>query len=169
MKKLIIILMIVLLLPMSALAAPIDYKTVNSTIAPIAFPEGYVPYYNPVYAEALAKMMYGEGGANMEEHAATSWVVINRVEAGYGSLLHVLSTKGQFVGYRKSNPVTPLLHALAVDILIRWDMERCGYQNVGRVLPKNYLWFSGSNGHNWFRDRFKGGTVWNFSWDSPYS
>lgn len=165
-KMLAILLALLLITPVWA--AETQDTQITQWLSQSELPAGYVPYYNPVSAEALAKMMYGEGGANLDEHAATCWVAINRVNAGYGSLLHVLSAPGQFVGYRQKNPVTPLLYDLAKDVLIRWDMERCGYTDVGRVLPGDYKWFTGSKGHNWVRNKFSGGKYWDFSWPSPY-
>lgn len=132
-------------------------------------PEGYLPYYNETSATALAKLVWAEGrGIKSDtEKAAICWTVINRVEAGYGSLWDVITAPNQFA-YRKSAPVDPHLYELAVDVLIRWDMEECGHTDVGRVLPKGYLWFTGDGKHNWFRDAFSGGSYWDWSWRSPY-
>lgn len=169
MKQVVCAVLLLTVLAIPVFAKEIDYSQENSMISPISFPAGYVPYYNHATAEALARMMYGEGGANVKEHAAACWVVINRVESGYGSPLHVLGAPGQFVGYRKGNPVDPLLYELAKDVLIRWDMERCGYETVGRVLPPEYLWFTGDGTHNIFRDAYRGGNRWDWSLPDPYT
>lgn len=156
MKKFIVTVILVLLLPLGASAYSITY------------PPGYVSYHNEGNAVLLAKMLYGEGGANTNEHSAACWVAVNRVEAGYGNIEHVITARGQFVGYNKSNPVTDYYYAVAVDVLIRWDMERCGYEDVGRVLPLEYMWFAGKNGSNYFRDAYRGGNTWDWSLASPY-
>lgn len=41
-------------------------------------------------------------------------------------------------------------------------------KGVGRVLPKEYLYFSGDGIRNTFRTQYKGGTRWNWSLPSPY-
>ena len=43
-----------------------------------------------------------------------------------------------------------------------------GQVEVGRVLPADYLWFSGDSKRNHFRNAYKGGTVWDWSLPSPY-
>lgn len=135
----------------------------------IDYPEGYTPYYNHNSAEALARLMWAEGRGipSDTEKASIAWCAINRVEAGYGSLWEAITAPGQFA-YRPSAPVDPHLYELAKDILIRWDMERCGYEDVGRVLPKSYLWFTGDGSRNYFRDACKNGTVWRWTLVSPY-
>ena len=39
---------------------------------------------------------------------------------------------------------------------------------AGRVLPKEYLFFGGDGTHNYFRTKWDGGTVWDWSLPSPY-
>lgn len=122
-----------------------------------------------------AKMLYGEcrGAKTTAEKAACLWVALNRVDAGYGTLSEVVKAKGQFTGYRKSNPVDDELVALARDVLIRWHMERAGLENVGRVIPSDYLYFrqdtSGKN-TNVFRTKYAATNCeyWDWSLPSPY-
>lgn len=122
-----------------------------------------------------AKMLYGEcrGAKTTAEKAACLWVALNRVDAGYGTLTEVITAKGQFTGYRKSNPVDEELVALARDVLIRWHMERAGLDNVGRVIPSDYLYFrqdtSGKN-TNVFRTKYAATNCeyWDWSLPSPY-
>ena len=96
--------------------------------------------------------------------------VINRVEhdAGWSDSLHEVITAPKQFAYRESNPVDPNLYELAKDVLIRWDMERCGYENVGRVLPNDYYYFTGNGTKNIFRDSYKNGTIWKWTLPSPY-
>ena len=39
---------------------------------------------------------------------------------------------------------------------------------VGRVLPADYLWFSGDGKRNHFRNAYRGGDRWDWSLPSPY-
>lgn len=155
---------LIALLILTAMAA-----TTTATAYHIDYPEGYTPYYNHNSAEALAKLVWAEGRGipSDTEKAAICWTVINRVEAGYGDLMAVITAPNQFA-YRESTPVDPALYELAKDILIRWDMERCGYEDVGRVLPREYCWFTGWNGHNWFRAVYNSKDYWDWSLPSPY-
>lgn len=157
MKRIIATLALMALLSVSASAHHIDY------------PDGYTPYYNHNTATALAKLIWveGRGIRSDTEKSSIAWCVINRVEAGYGDLMAVITAPRQFA-YRESAPVDPELYELAKDILIRWDMERCGYEDVGRVLPKEYLWFHGDGNRNYFRDAYKNGNVWRLELPSPY-
>ena len=46
--------------------------------------------------------------------------------------------------------------------------KKMGETNTGRVLPSDYLWFSGDGKHNYFRNAYKGGETWDWSLPSPY-
>lgn len=134
-----------------------------------------VPAAEPVTYEALSpvevisKAVYGEAGiCSTTEQAAVVWCICNRVDAGYGDLVEVTTAPYQFHGYDEDNPVTPEIEALVQDVLIRWRMEESCIGNVGRVLPKEYLFFSGDGRHNYFRTEWDGGTRWDWSLPSPY-
>ncbi len=161
MKAMIMTVICVIMLPLGAAAVQINY------------PPGYVPYYNEGNAVALAKLVWAEGRGipSDTEKAAIMWCVINRVEregCWTTSILGVLKQPGQFA-YRTSSPVDPGLYELAKDVLIRWDMERCGYQDVGRVLPASYYYFTGDGKHNYFRAGYRSTAYWNWSVPSPYA
>ena len=120
-------------------------------------------------AELIAKCVWGEArGCSTTEQAAVMWCILNRVDAGYGTVTEVITAPYQFTGYRSGNPVDEEIYNLAVDVLTRWERGKTGQTDVGRVLPSDYLWFNGSGGHNWFRNEYKGGTYWDWSLDSPY-
>lgn len=53
-------------------------------------------------------------------------------------------------------------------MLSRWYAEREGQVEVGRVLPADYLWFSGDGERNHFRNAYRGGDRWDWSLPSPY-
>lgn len=57
---------------------------------------------------------------------------------------------------------------LALDVIERWLDEKDGETEVGRVLPREYLFFTGDGKHNHFRKEWDGGQVWDWSLQSPY-
>lgn len=130
---------------------------------------------NKCYAEqdviTLAKVMYREcrGVKSTTQKACVAWVACNRVDAGFGSsITSVLTKRGQFA-YNYNTPVRKDLYNLAKDVLERWNAEKCGKENVGRVLPRKYLYFYGDGVRNYFRTAHNGGSVWDYSLRSPYS
>lgn len=54
------------------------------------------------------------------------------------------------------------------DVLMRYDAERTGIESVGRVLPREYLYFSGDGTHNYFTVSYNDDNVWDWSLYSPY-
>lgn len=134
----------------------------------------YMKFYTDNDAVMLAKVTFCEarGISNKVELACIMWTILNRYDAGYASSISgVILAPNQFA-YRNSAPMVndygvDLLE-LAYDVLDRWNTEKNGQTNVGRVLPVNYLWYSGDGRHNYFRDAFRGGNRWNYSLPSPY-
>lgn len=118
----------------------------------------------------LAKMLWGEarGVQSDTEKAACIWCALNRVDQGYGSIVEVVTAPYQFVGYDVDNPIDDEIKALCEDVLTRWFSEKKGEINVGRVLPSDYLWFSGDGKRNHFRNAYRGGDKWDWSLTSPY-
>lgn len=118
----------------------------------------------------LAKMLWGEarGIPSDTEKAACIWCVLNRVDNGMGSIVEVVTAPYQFVGYQEYHPVDPELKALCEDVLVRWYQEKDGKTDVGRVLPSNYLFFTGDGQHNHFRNAYKNGDIWTWDYESPY-
>ena len=118
----------------------------------------------------LAKMLWGEarGVSSDAEKAACVWCALNRVDHGYGDIITVVVTPKQFVGYDEKNPVDDGLITLCIDVLSRWYAEKDGQTEVGRVLPSEYLFFSGDGERNHFRTDYKNGTVWDWSLPNPY-
>ncbi|MGI5984912.1 MAG: cell wall hydrolase [Clostridiales bacterium] len=128
------------------------------------------PAYTDDDATMLAKIIYSEGRGipSDTEKACLVWVVLNRVDAGYGNTIaEVAAAPAQF-GYRASAPVWDNLLLISHDVLSRWQKEKNGETEVGRVLPKDYLWYSGDGVHNYFRNSYKGGTRWDYSLPTPY-
>ena len=137
-------------------------------------PEIYIPIEDyKEAAEYIAKTVYGEArGCSVTEQAAVIWCILNRVDerSSYGpyDVIRVVTKKNQFHGYIPSNPVTEEHYDLAIDVLSRWLKEKAGETDVGRVLPEEYLYFSGDGVHNHYRTDWRGGERWDWSLESPY-
>lgn len=133
-------------------------------------PTPTVPLWSEEEVDVLAKMVWGEarGVPSDTEKAACVWCALNRVDHGYGDIITVVTTPKQFVGYNEENPVDDGLITLCIDVLTRWYAEREGQVEVGRVLPEDYLWFSGDSKRNHFRNAYRGGDRWDWSLPSPY-
>ncbi len=121
----------------------------------------------------IARTVWGEArGCSETEQAAVIWCILNRVDSSIrympDNIIDVVTQKHQFLGYVKTFPVTKKIKKLVIDVLTRWEMEKAGVENVGRVLPPEYMWFHGDGRHNHFRDAYRGGNRWDWSLDSPY-
>ena len=121
----------------------------------------------------IARTVWGEArGCSETEQAAVIWCILNRVDSSIrympDNIIDVVTQKHQFLGYVETFPVTEEIRKLVIDVLTRWEMEKAGVENVGRVLPPEYMWFHGDGRHNHFRDSYRGGNRWDWSLDSPY-
>ena len=117
--------------------------------------------------ELMARTIYAEArGCSTMEQAAVAWCVLNRVDAGYGTAEEVLTAPHQFASW--SGEVGQEQIDIAADVLIRWEREKAGEADVGRVLPSEYLWFTGNGSENLFRDAYEGGQYWGWSLPNPY-
>lgn len=140
-------------------------------IAPI---EEDKPAYIPDAAEveALAKMLYGEarGVTSDTEKAACVWCVLNRVDDPRfpDTVLEVVAAPYQFAGYSADYPVLPELERIAADVLTRYHEEKSGGENVGRVLPADYCFFTGDGEHNYFTIGWRDTETWGWTLSSPY-
>ena len=122
-------------------------------------------------AEFIAKAVWGEArNCDMAHQAAVVWCILNRVDSALfpNTIREVVTQKHQFAGYHAGNPVDSDILALACDVLARWSIEPSCMAGVGRVLPKEYLYFGGNGALNQFRTGYNGGTVWDWSLDNPY-
>lgn len=137
-------------------------------------PEEIVPEWRPDQEsiDALAKTLWGEcrGVKSKAHQAAVAWCVLNRVDTGHwgNTVLSVVSAPYQFSGYKESFPVTDELAALAEDVLIRWHAEKEGQTDVGRVLPKEYIYFVGDGTYNYFAKEWRSKDYWDWSLPTPY-
>lgn len=137
--------------------------------------------YTEEDAIVLTKMLWGEarGIGTYEingncvsgkcQQAAVIWTVLNRYDAGYeDTIIEVVTAKNQFVGYRASNPVDEELMGLVMDVLDRWNNEKHGETDVGRVLPADYMWFRGDGRYNHFRNDYNSTTRWGWDLEDIY-
>jgi len=136
-----------------------------------------VNYVNETYSNEimmLARLVYveGRGVASQTEQACVIWTVLNRVDAYGKSISEIILAPHQF-SYKEDAPFYDDfgrdLRELARDVLQRWTLENMGEADVGRVLPSNYFFFAGKNGHNWFRMGYTDTEYWDYSFTSPYN
>lgn len=122
--------------------------------------------------EAVAKTVWGEArGCTTTEQAAVVWCVLNRVDSPDfpDDPLSVVAQRGQFSGYSPDYPVDPELVVLVEDVMARWTLEKSAVGSVGRVLPREYVFFVGDGLHNHFRESYEQtGETWDWSLPSPY-
>lgn len=133
--------------------------------------------YTDTDAKMIARVMWGEarGISSKTEVACIGWCILNRVDYYGKSIEKTITAPNQFY-YKASFPTTSQaggwdLVALATDVLDRWSREKAGQTNVGRVLPKKYMWYAGDGKHNWFYPAWPcvKSQRWNFkSVQSPY-
>lgn len=124
--------------------------------------------YTEKDAVMLAKLVKTEaGGLDYTEQSAVIWCVLNRADRWGMTIEDVITAPGQFA-YHSGTAVQEDFVWLAHDVLNRWEAEKAGQKNAGRTLPEEYLWFSGDGRHNYFRDAYRGGNVWDWSLESPY-
>lgn len=120
-------------------------------------------------AEMIAQALYGEyRGPDKMQQAAVVWCILNRCDYLDEDIETIVTAPYQFIGYDAYNPVTPELYDMAVDVMTRWHLEQLGQEDVGRVLPKDYMWFTGNGTVNTYRNCFTGGDVWDWSLPNPY-
>ena len=158
-------------LPAAEAALPVEMPTVQPVT--LEFEEREAADPMEASKVALAKMVWGEArGCSTTEQAATIWCVLNRYDSGdrfWADTVEGITTQPcQFYGYDPSNPVDPDILALVEDVLARWMAEKECVGSVGRVLPREYLYFTGDGVHNYFTTEWQGGQTWDWSLESPY-
>ncbi len=131
-----------------------------------------VKLYTEADVEMLARLIYTEarGVKSKTEQAAVVWVVLNRLDntnRPQKTIADVVTAPHQF-DYRPWAPVLPEFEELAADVLERWQAEKDGQADVGRVLPVEYQYFEGRGGHNWFSAKWRSDEYWDWSLPSPY-
>lgn len=155
-------------------AALTDNLEISNEIIETLKSEMHVFEYNVTEAEIdmIAKTVWGEArGCGILQQSAVIWCILNRVDAGFGTIAQVITSPGQFYGYHKSFPVEDEIRTLVKDVVYRWKMEKAGCGNVGRTLPSDYTYFSANRygTGNVFRNKFDGDyNVWDWNCWNPY-
>lgn len=131
------------------------------------------PLYTEADAQYIAKTIWGEArGCSKMEQAAVAWCILNRVDNDNpyfpDTISGVVRQPSQFSGYSRHNPVEDELLELAEDVLERWEREKNGETDVGRVLPGQYLYFGGNGRTNRFRTQSGLNDIWDWSCENPY-
>lgn len=119
----------------------------------------------------LAKVVYREarGIEDKAHQAAVIWCILNRVDNGYwGDTITEVATYPNAFAWVPDTPVEQEFLMLAADVCERWNLEKAGQADVGRVLPKEYLYFTGDGKLNHFTTEWKGTETWDWSLESPY-
>ena len=129
--------------------------------------------YPPTQEEiqALAKVVYREarGIPDKAHQAAVIWCILNRVDAGcWGDTIMDVVTYPNAFAWVPDTPVEQEFLMLAADVCERWNLEKAGQDEVGRVLPKEYLYFTEDGELNHFTIEWKGTETWDWSLESPY-
>lgn len=112
-------------------------------------------------AELAGRAIWGEAGGIPDEaqRAAVVWCACNRADAWDMEIGDVL-TVDQFHGLAIKGEVPAEHVRLARDVLARWTLEAEGWQDVGRVLPSQYLYFEGDGRVNHYSTEYGGGEYW---------
>lgn len=137
--------------------------------------ESFNTYYTDEDAVLIAKTMYNEarGISNKVELACIAWTILNRVDAGQGTIKEVVTAPYQFAYSANAKTINDHgidLVELSKDVLNRWSREKDYETDVGRVLPLEYKYFGGNGKTNTFRTQYNTKTAkyWDYSLPNPY-
>ena len=111
--------------------------------------------------ELAGRAIWGEAGGIQDyaQRAAVVWCACNRADAWDMDIGDVLNVEA-FHGLAIRGTVPEQHVELARDVLARWTLEAEGWQDVGRVLPSQYLYFEGDGCINHFSTEYGGGEYW---------
>ena len=160
--------------PVYSLAPSTTVQVLEQAEEVVAVSEEITPLYSDEDVAAIAKTVYGEALITHSdmEMAAVAWCILNRVDSAEAffpdTIVEVVTQDSQFHGYSESNPVDPHIEWLVRDVLDRWSLEKAGAEEVGRILPEEYLYFWGDGRHNHFTTEYHAGTTWDWSAENPY-
>lgn len=130
----------------------------------------YIFFYTNNDVIDIAKLLIKECGGvtSKTEQACVAWCVLNRVDKTGDSIHNILREPNQFA-FDETEEIRSDLLELSEDVLHRWNDEKNGVENSGRVLPHEYTYFHGDGVHNYFRNAFRGNyDIWDYSLESPY-
>lgn len=123
-----------------------------------------------VYIEARGVTAEKWGVTGQARQAAVIWCVLNRVDDGrWGNTIADVVTAPDQFAYDPEAPVEIELLDLVYDVLCRWEAEKEGQTDVGRTLPREYMYFGAEYGENYFRLEYETlGDNWEWSLEDPY-
>lgn len=122
--------------------------------------------------EMMARVLYAEAGAVESDmyKAAVVWVILNHLDNGFhGDTIEQVVTYPNALAYDESTPLDEDLIALVTDVVARYNWERQGLTEIGRVIPSDYLYFYGDGEANHFMNTWPVGEDWDWSLPNPYS
>jgi hypothetical protein len=156
--------------PATDTTAAIIEKPIATTTPPMADYSAVAPADNDTVM--IARLIYGEAGGipSTMERAAVAWCVLNRVDnPNYPSSIEgVILQTNQFYGYSTKHPATDENIAIAQDVMLRYQLEKIGVGSGGRVLPADYVYFTGDGIRNYFEADYHSGVNWDWSMPNPY-
>ena len=128
--------------------------------------------YTEADVDMLSRIGYIEarGVISTTERAAVFWCILNRLDNPARvekTIAEVVNAPNQF-DYRPNAPVTEEFKELAIDVLKRWECEKSGQVDVGRVLPREYEYFDGDGRRNYFTTEWRSEEHWDWGLPSPY-
>lgn len=149
------------------ISSPVLHKVNLATPEPVKEePEAL----DPVEVELIGRTIWGEadGVKSEAERAAVAWCILNRVDARGQTIEEVVTAPDQFKGYRTWGECPQRHLDLAADVLNRWNAEKTGAEDVGRVLPADYEFFIGDGERNHFSIEWRSTDYWDWSLTNPY-
>jgi len=163
-----------------SILAPVKARATETVNIAVIQPAASVgPTYTEEDLRLLAILVTNEAGGidSKTEKSQVVWSVLNRVDSPEwpDTIQGVISQSGQYAGYRKSGNYFPDCYEISRDVLNRWLLEKSietslgegANPDVGRTLPKTFLYFNGANGHNHFK-RTENGETYSGGLESPY-
>lgn len=153
---------------------PQDFVPLAVTVILSPTPTAFRADFSDEEITAMAKTVWGEarGIESRMEQAAVVWCVLNRCDKYGTSLGETVTAPNQF-HYGETFPTVDDygrdLTELVRDVISRWEREKNGQTDVGRVLPSDYIYFGGDGQRNYFRNDFNfDGDIWDWSLPDPY-
>ena len=139
--------------------------TVCAAAAELEYPR--TKFFTDEETDMVAKTIWGEARDCSDiQQEAVVWCVLNRVddERFPDSISDVITQPNEFFGYSESNPVDEDIRQLARKVMIVWATEEMmpAYGRE-RVLPREYVFFTGNGIENTFTTEWLGGAVWDWS------
>lgn len=133
-------------------------------------PELLPQIYTEKDIELIGRTIWGEAGGvqSKAERAAVAWCILNRVDAFEQTIEEVVTAPYQFQGYRPEGDCPAEHFELAEDVLERWQAEKYGIKDVGRVLPADCLYFLGDGKRNHFTNEWQSTDYWGWELPDPY-